>query len=209
MIQDIVVTLGLGGLAMAALAYIARHIVLHVFTRDLAAHKAELDRQVQRHAHELDCLRQQFQIQFSKTYEQQVDAIRQLYDGIGKIRKEIGSTEITIKIPKLFKQSPKADELKQALQGVSKARQAVREFKEEIDIFLPASLSKRIDAYLDSTDIPLDVPPWRLGNLTESQIDEWQHLWSERQSEADRIADELKTEFRRLQGIDALGQQDG
>lgn len=45
MIAEIAETLGLSGLAIVALTYIARQIVLHVFSRDLVAHNARLEHQ--------------------------------------------------------------------------------------------------------------------------------------------------------------------
>lgn len=206
--EEILQIFGITGMALTAFVFIARYIVGHIFSRDLIAHKIKLERDAQQYKHTLDCLLQRFQIQYSRTFEYQADTIRLLYDGIRVISQNIGKVEDTINIPKLFGAAPDSEDFELALDGIRSARGKVLNLLDENDIYLPSSLSVRIRAYLDNTDIPINIKaPWDDCERCPEDIAEWEGLWSERQLKTEELASKLKAEFRRLQGIDILEEQ--
>ncbi len=200
-VKNIIETLGLAGIAMTAVAYLAKQIVLNVFSRDLTAHKASLDRESQRHLHELTCLRQQFHIQYSKTYERQVDAIRQLYDGMRHLLDRLEFVRFHIAMGEQFggNVSEKAGE------AIGKATQAHTNLKrlcDDNDIYLPEPLSQKIGIFLETLSETVDSGTLRPGRCSDQVVREWSDLWAKVSPQTKELQAELKTEFRRLQGVD-------
>jgi len=201
--KNIIETLGLAGIAMTALAYLTKQVILNVFSRDIAAYKTSLDREIQRYAHGLTCLRQQFRIQYSKTYEQQVDAIRQLYDGMRHLLRRIEYIHLHIWLGEKYG----GDVTENAGEAFSKATQAHIDLKilfDDNDIYLPESLSQKIGVFLDILSKTVDSGTMERDRCSEQVAREWSDLWAKVNPQAKALATELKNEFRRLQGVDTF-----
>jgi hypothetical protein len=204
-VKDILETLGVTTLALAALVYIARQIVLHIFTRDLSIHKANLDREVQRQAHELNCLRMQFQIQFSTTYERQVDAIRKLYDEMRRLLYRLNFVSFRITLMNQFKKSELSD-IHEAIGEASQVHAAFSKLYEDADIYLPSALSEKVNVFLETSSAPTSKQTLFADHFTKEMVDEWTTQWAGTKPKIEKLMADLKTEFRKLQGIDSLDQ---
>jgi hypothetical protein len=203
--RELFETLGMTGMALASLVYIGKLIITHIFSRDIDAHKAKLDHEMKGHAHQLDCLLQQFQIQFSKTYERQTEVTRQLYDYCRQLLARLDHVAFLIQMEDIFR-NPNPPEVHKAIHAAGKVHGDLARFQDENDIYLPAALSKKLAAFLDLTTKPSITATLFPEHFTEKMVDDYEQLWTETKPMVEQLLTDLKTEFRRLQGIDIFGQ---
>ncbi len=212
---EVLTTLGTSAITVAALTWLARQLMLHVLSKDIEAHKAELSRATEVHRHRLEAessmeierfkaelhrANREEELRFQTLHARRADVLAELH---GLLHTALESTRRVALQARLY-DGAEDPFLAQQVREAGEATSHLWERLLRTQLYLDAELARRLEGLVKGLhSVAMRFRIRVAAKVEPADLHALAAWWEENEPETIRLFDAIQDEFRRVLGARA------